>query len=118
VALEGKRAYVARYNRGLAIVDLSVPAAPREVERLALDGYVYGVALDGDRLCASTYDGSLYVARRAGPNEAFRVEHRWRVPGELFDVRCRGGTAYVAAGTAGLAVVDLETGRYELSSPR
>lgn len=120
ITSEGERAYLAGYSRGLEIVDLADPSKPKLAGRLKTRGHAYGVWKDADRLCVTTHEGYLSLVDVTEPSRP-RLTREIPVPGELFDVVCEGEVAYVAAGSAGLAVVDLSSGRsdtYPVSRPR
>jgi hypothetical protein len=111
VFADAKRAYLATYDQGLNIINLDDPTKPVREGHLAVPGYSYGVWKDGNRVCLSNYDGSLDVIDVTDPTRP-REQKRLSFDGQLLDVICEGRTAYVAGGTAGLLVVDLETGRH------
>ena len=111
VFADGKRAYLASYNRGLEIINVDDPTKPVREGHLAVPGYSYGVWKDGNQVCLTTYGGDLYIIDATNPAQP-REKKRLSFDGQLLDVVCEGQTAYVAAGTAGLLMVDLESGQH------
>ncbi len=108
--IRGDHAFLAAYSNGLQIVSLRDPNAIEPVGRLSTGGYVYGLDLDGDTAYLTDYEGRLIAADisdLARPS----VKRVYRMPaGEAWNVAVRGRIAYVALGSAGLGVVDLDTG--------
>lgn len=111
VFAEAKRAYLAGYNRGLEIINLEDPTKPVREGRLKVPGHSYGVWKDGDQVCLGTYEGDLFLIDVTDPTRPTE-KRRFSLGGELLDIVCDQRTAYVAAGTAGLLVVDLESGQH------
>jgi len=108
-----RRAYLAGYDRGLEVINLDHPDQPQLQGQLTVPGHSYGVwkQQDDKQACLTTYEGDLYLVDVADPTNP-RQQKRIRLPGQLWDVVCEDHTAYVAAGTEGLLVVNLDDETY------
>lgn len=111
VAVLGSHAYLAAERAGLRIIDISTPESPAEtgflmdssspVGALAVSGgYAYGVSKNGGRFHV------IDVSQPAAPIETGSCAISVDSPQS---VAVSGGYAYVAAGTAGLRVIDIRS---------
>lgn len=108
--VRGDLAFLAGYARGLQIVDLSDPSLLRRVGEARTGGYIYGVDLVGDTAYLADYEGRLLEVDIRDLAEP-RVRRKIHMPrGEAWDVAVRDRTAFVALGTAGIGITDLDTG--------
>lgn len=97
VVSRDNRAYVASGESGLAIVDLTDPAAPVMLGQATGIGDATAVAIDGDTACvASGFDG-LYTVHIGDPGAPVMLGH-WDTPGEAesYDVAIKGDLAFLA----------------------
>jgi hypothetical protein len=111
VFVDGKRAYLAAYDRGLDVINLDDPTKPVREGHLGVAGHSYGVWKDKERICLTTYEGDLFLIDATNPAQP-REQQRLSFKGQLTDVICENQTAYVAAGTEGLVVVNFDTGQH------
>jgi hypothetical protein len=127
VAVSGGYAYLAAYDAGLQILDVSNRQDPTPVGALALTGYAHDVVVDGQYAYVATeYEwqqilgyvgGGLHVvdvSNRAHPIEAgyCPIEDHYQgatrvIEGVATSVVVRGSFAYVAAQAGGLWVIDV-----------
>lgn len=119
IAAQGDMAFLAKYSSSsLAILDVSDPKSPRRIG--GYFGFIRDVAVSGDHVFLADRDNGLVildVSRPATPPQAGRLRlhepEGGGTPGVLagtkavFDIASNGSTAYVAAGTSGLHVVDV-----------
>ncbi len=104
VVVVGKRAYLAR-NDGLAIFDVTAPAAPKQIARLSLPS-VHRITLDGERAYLAGGSHGLHVADLSVPDRPSLVASH-DTPGRVLDVKVHGSYAILADHRQGLTVVDL-----------
>lgn len=65
--VRGSTAYLSWYSDGIRVVDISQPAAPREIASFVPPNefpFVWGVYVDGDLIFASDFESGLYVLKR------------------------------------------------------
>jgi hypothetical protein len=93
VALAGDYAYVADYHAGLWVIDITQPAAPREVAFVDTPGYATGVAVAGHYVYVAD-EASLRIIDVSDPANAFEVGAA-NTPGYAKSVAIVGTTAYV-----------------------
>ncbi len=91
VAVAGHHAYVAAHNRGVYVVDIADPTAPRILATAATQGAAYDMAVLGDR---------LYVAAWAAGLEIFDVADKAQ-PRRLGGVATRANAHAIAADARG-----------------
>jgi len=104
----GGYAYVADFQSGLRVIDVSTPSAPVEVGFLDTAGYASDVAVSGGyAYVADKYMGLrvIDVNTPSAPVEVGFVE----TPGDCNSVAVLVGHAYVADGSGGLRVIDIST---------
>ncbi len=112
---KGNYAYLAAGENGVDVYDVSDSASPALVTGVDLEGFVYGVAVEGTNLYAAgtlgTFDeesqGGLLeivdITNPAGPT----IVGSAALSGQPYDVVVRDGLAYVATQTTGMAIVDV-----------
>jgi len=96
-------AYVAGWESGLRVIDVSTPSAPVEVGFLDTPGYANGVAVSGSYAYLADYSYGLRVIDVSPPSAPAEIGFV-DTPGLALDVAVAGGYAYVADWSAGLAV--------------
>ncbi len=107
VAVAGGHAYFGG-DDSLRVADLSDPATPQVVGRLALQrGDVQGIAVSGDYAYIAAGDAGLRVIDVSTPSAP--VEVGSFDSGSVGDVAVSGDFAFLAAGDAGLRVIDVST---------
>ncbi|HRA21829.1 MAG TPA: hypothetical protein PLZ56_15385, partial [Anaerolineae bacterium] len=97
---------IARTNDGLSVVDVTAPAAPREVAFHRWTGPAHGLALaNGYAYVAADAMGLKVIDLRVptAPLELTVLD----TPGTAYGVTVEGGLAFVADRTAGLQVIDI-----------
>lgn len=103
----GNYAYVAAWDGGVIVVDVSNPMVPTTVLRYDTPGFTHGVTVAGSRLFAA--DGaegiiSFSIADPANPVELARLKPAGM---DAHDVAVTGNYAFVAGGTGGLYAVNI-----------
>ena len=89
---------------GLILLDVSDPANPSVLDRLA--GDFWDVATDADRAVIAQGAAGLAVLDRSNPS-VLALAGAVDTPGAAWAVELSGSTAYVADGNAGVSLVDL-----------
>lgn len=93
-------------DRGLVILDVKNPRAPKTVLHLPLNGYSYSVAVDKtSAVVADIVRGTVLVDIRQP--EKPKMLSALKIPGQAFDVTLRGKKLVVSAGAGGLHVLDM-----------
>lgn len=105
VAVLGVHAYMAGY-RDLSVVDVTQPAQPREVARVYGIGHARALALAGDRLYVAM-DSWLAVLDLSSPAAPVLLGSTDHLPGEISSLVVDGSHILLAAGSAGLLVIDV-----------
>ncbi len=106
VAVSGNYAYVAFGRSGLAVVNITNPAAPAFAGKYDMSGYASGVAIaDNYAYVANGYMGLsvINIADRSSPTSA----GRYITTGYARDVAVSGSYAYVANDINGLVIADI-----------
>ncbi|WP_367344352.1 PGF-pre-PGF domain-containing protein [Methanomethylovorans sp.] len=106
VAVSGDCAYIAFGRSGLAIVNITNPAAPTFAGKYDMSGYASGVVIaDNYAYVANGYMGLsiINIADRSSPTSA----GRYITAGYARDVAVKGSYAYVANDINGLVIVDI-----------
>ena len=97
----------------LRIVDLSTPSSPQLLGEVPLPGLAEDLSIEGDRACVlaplSSGTPYLFLVDLRTPDRP-KVVGGVELWGEPQIVSCVGGIATIAAGSAGLLVVDLDAG--------
>lgn len=106
VALAGSYAYVAAYDAGLAIIDVSDPMNPGPPLYRSTNGNAVDVVIDGNYAYIAVQGDGLAIIPISDPrNPGLPVYED--TDGSAVDVAVRNGYAYVAVGSAGLAIIDV-----------
>jgi len=106
IQVVGTLAYVADYDSGLRIIDVSNPAAPVHVGYYNTPGYAQGVRVVGTlAYVADGYSGLriIDVSNPAAPVQRGYYD----TPGSAWGVQVIGTLAYVADGSSGLRIIDV-----------
>ncbi len=106
VAVVGNYAYVADYDRGLRIINVSNPAAPTEVGFYDTPGYAYGVAVAGNYAYVADWDSGLRIINVSNPAAPTEVGF-YDTPGSAGGVAVAGNYVYVADLGSGLRIINV-----------
>lgn len=106
VAVANGYAYVAEYDHGLRVVDISDPTHPQEVGFYDTPGEAHGVALAGEYAHVADFEQGVRVVNIADPTRPVEVS-AYDTPGAAQYVAIAGDYAFVADGAAGLQVVNI-----------
>jgi hypothetical protein len=109
IALNGTLAYVALGESGIAIADISAPAAPRLLGSLPLVGAALSVQVVGSTAYVATagLGGGLHVLDVSDPAAPRPLGNLPLSGGSASGVRVVGSVAYVTVGFGGLRIVDV-----------
>ena len=102
-------AYVADYFKGVQVIDISRPRAPRIVGHADISGATLNLSLAGHYLYA-TNGHSLQIIDISTPTEPVHVGHV-TISGQALGIAIAGPYAYVAAGSAGLEIINISKPR-------
>jgi len=105
VAISGKHAYVADYDKGLRVIDISDPAHPYEVGFYDTPGQAWGVAVSGSYAYVADGNWGLRVIDVSDPAHPTDVGFTY-TPSVACGVAVSGTYAYVADEN-GLGVIDV-----------
>jgi hypothetical protein len=104
VAINGNYAYIANYDKGLIVLDISDPSAPAEAGNLDTPGTSYGIAVNNNYACIADGTGGMRVINISNPAEpAEEGFFNTLATGELI---LKGDTTYVP-GNSSLHIVDI-----------
>ncbi len=105
VVIEGNYAFVADFQTGLWVFDISDPATPSVVDTYSTTGHPRAVAVAGDHAYVADSDGGIQVLDISNPASLTLVGSyaAWNAYG----VTVAGDYAYVADWTHGLIVLDI-----------
>ena len=106
VAVSGGYAYVADYQSGLRVIDVSTPSTPVEVAFVDTPDHAQGVAISGGYAYVADYRSGLRVIDVSPPSTPVEVGSV-DTPGTALGVALSGGYAYVADELGGLRVIDV-----------
>jgi hypothetical protein len=104
--ITGDYAYVADWNSGLAIIDVSDPANPCTPVYRATSGTSHGVYVSGDYAYVADGGSGLAIIDVSDPTSPCTPVYR-DTDGDSYGVYVAGGYAYVADGSSGLAIIDV-----------
>jgi len=105
VYVSGGYAYVADWNAGLRVIDVSDPENPVEIGYYDTPGYAHGVYISGSYAYVADGDWGLRVIDVSDPSNPEEVGY-YDTPGLGCDVYVSRGYAYVADGY-GLRIIDV-----------
>jgi len=106
VDASGDHVYVADWAGGLAVIDVSDPAAPALTGTCALAGSAFGVAAAGDLAYVAVQAAGLQIVDISDPASP-TVAGGYDTAGSAYAVLHAGDLVYVADGFSGLAIVDV-----------
>ena len=106
VYVSGGYAYVADWNAGLRVIDVSDPENPVEIGYYDTPGYAHGVYISGSYAYVADGDWGLRVIDVSDPSNPEEVGY-YDTPGFALGVYVSGGYAYVADVWAGLRVINV-----------
>ena len=103
VYVSGGYAYVADWNAGLRVIDVSDPENPVEIGYYDTPGYAHGVYISGSYAYVADGDWGLRVIDVSNPSNPEEVGY-YDTPGWAYGVYVSGDYAYVAGWHAGLQI--------------
>jgi hypothetical protein len=106
VFVSGDYAYVADYDSGLAVINISDPTNPGTPVYEDTTGYAIGVYVSGDYAYVAIYGSGLAVIDISDPTNPGTPVYE-DTTGYATVVYVSGDYAYVACGSSGLAVIDI-----------
>lgn len=105
VVLRHHYAYVADYFKGVQVIDISHPNAPRIVGHVDIPGAALNLSLAGHYIYA-TNGHSLQIIDVSSPTAPVHVG-QVATPGQALGIAVAVPYAYVAAGSAGLEIINI-----------
>jgi hypothetical protein len=112
VAIKQHYAYVADYFKGLQVIDITHPNAPRIIAHTDIPGAALNLSLWGDHVYV-TNGRSLQIIDISSPSRPRRVGHI-AMAGQALGVDIVWPYAYVAAGSAGLQIIKISDAEHPL----
>lgn len=106
VVVAGSRAYVADYNSGLQILNVSNPANPTSLGSYNTPGTAEGIAIWGTRAFVADGSTGLYILNVSNPSSPTLLGS-YNTPGSAWSVAVSGTVAYVADGASGLLIFNV-----------
>jgi hypothetical protein len=106
VAVSGTHAYVAAYEDGFLVIDITNPASSQIVGSVDTPGSAYGVAVSGMHAYVADYSSGLQVIDITNPASP-QIVGSVDTPGFAYGVAVSGMHAYVADYGSGLQVIDI-----------
>ena len=108
MASAGAYAYIADYNQGLRVVDVSDPALPDEVGFYQTPGIAFAVVVQRSKAYIAEYRSGLRVASVANPAQPLDFGFQ-ATPGYALDVAVDGEYVYIADADGGLSIFRYQT---------
>jgi len=109
IAVSGNYAYVAAFNQGMRIVDVSNPTRPVEVSDQPTPLWAYQVQVGGQYAYIGDYDGGLRIIDVSNPKAPREVSfYNPEGTGSYRHVEPAGDYAYAAIGAGGVLVIDVK----------
>ena len=107
-AAAGNKLLVSSGSSGLHLLDISNPAAPRNLDHWETSGYARTVRVSGDLAALADGDEGVHLFRLEGERLRLLASFRPRsAQAHAFDLAFSGSLLLVAAGPAGLLVFDI-----------
>ena len=104
----GSLVYIADYDYGIRVADISVPTAPVLIDSVPLSGNPMYVTMQGNHLYVAAGIAGLYILNVDIPSHPVEVGHIG-LSGETMDIALDGSIAYVAVNDTKLKVVDVSS---------
>jgi hypothetical protein len=104
VCISGNYAYIANGNRGLTILDISIPSNPVNMVSLGLPGDTRAVSVSGDYAFVTCGNDSLRIIDISNPASPF-LKSSYNLPNVPSQIIAKGNYAYIVDG-ASLFIVD------------
>jgi len=106
VAVAGDYAYVADWEAGLRVIDITTPAAPRAAGAVVTPAFARGVAVAGNQAYVADWVGGVRVIDISNPASPKAMGH-FPTDGWATAVAVVGSRAYVAEGNGGLGILNV-----------
>ncbi len=106
-AVQGNYAYIGE-GSSFVVADVSNPASPSPIGRLAMPGMVEDITLSGNYAFVANSDAGLQVVDFSTPSVPKLVGF-YDTPGISAGVEISGANAFVADGDGGLLILDIST---------
>ena len=106
IFVDADLADVADYEGGLRIIDISQPAAPREIGYNDTSGHTESVVITGPLAYIADYEGGLRIIDVSRPQHPEPVA-TFDTPGWARDVTLQDSVVYIADREAGLLMLDI-----------
>ncbi|HIK33875.1 MAG TPA: DUF4347 domain-containing protein [Oscillatoriales cyanobacterium M59_W2019_021] len=106
VNVVGNIAYVADYNSGLQIVDISNPATPTLLGSYDTPGQAWSTAIEGNLAYVADHDSGVHILDISNPATPTLLGS-YATPGQALEVKIAGNLAYVADMFQGLRILDI-----------
>jgi len=110
VSVSGNMAYVADYESGLQVIDISNPTRPTIIGSVDTPGYARKVFVSSSTVYVADSTSGLQVIDISNPSHP-AIMGSVDTPDEARDVYVSGNRAYVADSTSGLQVIDISNSR-------
>jgi hypothetical protein len=107
VKVQGNFAYVADYDQGLRIIDISNSAEPIEVSTIGTNGNAWGVWVEGNYAYVPSQSGRLTIIDISIPSSPVQIAVYYPGGNSFYDVKISGNYAYVADNYGGMDIVDI-----------
>lgn len=106
IEVVGDYAFVADYNQGLRIINISDPENPQDAGSLAL-GWAYNIAVQGNYAYVASLDDGLQIVDISDPEDPDVVGNAQVFDSGTYGVDVVDNYAYLAEGTRGIRIVDI-----------
>jgi hypothetical protein len=103
VFVEGNHAYLADFDKGLKIADVSKIEEPILINELALHGRALGIFKEGEYVYIACGESGLMIVDGSDPAEP-KLKGNLVVGGICWDVFVKDDLGYLAAGEAGFSI--------------
>jgi M6 family metalloprotease-like protein len=107
VVVSGTYAYVAAWEAGLSVIDISTPSSPVFLDSCQTPGDAHGVAISGSYAFVPDYLGGFSVIDISNPANLSLAKNVDREDDQAYAVAISGNYAYLADGNLGLSVFDI-----------
>jgi hypothetical protein len=107
VAVAGDHAFVAAYNDGVTLVDISDPGHPEVTQRCLLPGHAWSVEFAGVNAFVAAGEAGLHILARTSYDGNLYRYSSLALPGYATGLALYGSKAFVACQGIGVCVVDV-----------